>query len=120
VICKYSNCTGLTSIIIPTSVKSIEEYTFGRCSSLTAIEIPSSVKRIKWNAFWEGKLKELHIRNEHPEQMDVDEGAFGEMAENCTLYVPVGTGYAYRHHPVFGKFKEVIIERIKEKLKKSS
>jgi hypothetical protein len=28
-----------------------------------------------------------------------------------TLYVPIGTGYAYRHHPFFSKFKEVVIER---------
>lgn len=32
-------------------------------------------------------------------------------SKNITLYVPIGTGYAYRHHPEFCKFKEVKIER---------
>ena len=49
---------------------------------------------------------------EHHEDLKIDEKAFYNLnIENCTLYVPIGTGYAYRHHPVFSKFKEVIIEK---------
>jgi hypothetical protein len=31
--------------------------------------------------------------------------------ENCTLHVPVGTRWAYRHHPVFRQFKNIVTEQ---------
>lgn len=30
--------------------------------------------------------------------------------DECTLYIPSGTRWAYRHHPVFSKFKNIEIE----------
>ena len=47
----FSNCTSLTSIIIPNSITSIGEYAFENCSSLTSIEIPASVTNIGSAAF---------------------------------------------------------------------
>jgi hypothetical protein len=47
----FSNCTGLTSIIIPTSVTSIRDSTFSGCTGLTSFEIPSSVTNLGSNAF---------------------------------------------------------------------
>jgi hypothetical protein len=81
---------GKNNIEIPNSVTSIGDYAFEGCTALTSI----------------------HIRCEHPENLKIHEEAFyGTNIENCTLHVPIGTGYAYRHHPVFSKFKEVIIEK---------
>ena len=34
----------------------------------------------------------------------------GINVDECTLYIPSGTRWAYRHHPVFGKFKNIGIE----------
>ena len=78
----------MTSIEIPNSVTSIEEYAFEGCLG----------------------LKEFHLRNEHPENIKIDYGAFDALSE-CTLFVPIGTGYAYRHDGRFKVFKEVKIER---------
>ena len=39
----FEKCSGLTSIIIPSSVTSLGEYCFYDCSGLTSITIPSSV-----------------------------------------------------------------------------
>lgn len=47
----FSDCTGLTSITIPSSVTSIGSGAFYGCSSLTSIEIPSSVTIIEYDAF---------------------------------------------------------------------
>ena len=39
----FAYCSGMTSITIPSSVKSLGDYCFWDCSSLTSITIPSSV-----------------------------------------------------------------------------
>lgn len=108
----FNGCTGLKSIEIPNSVTSIEYQAFCKCTSLTSIDIPNSVTNIETRVFIGCySLCELHIRNEFPEEMEVADEAFDDLGE-CTLYIPIGTGYAYRHHPAFeGKFKEVIIEK---------
>ena len=43
--------TDIKKIIIPDSVKRINEYAFWKCESLTSIEIPESVKSIGYDAF---------------------------------------------------------------------
>ena len=48
----FSDCSGLTSITIPNSVKSIEKYAFRFCSALTSIIIPNSVISIGTGAFY--------------------------------------------------------------------
>ena len=107
----FWGCCALTSIEIPNSMTSIESATFNGCSGLTSIEISDSVIYIATDAF-EGcsSLKEIHLRNEHPENIKVDYWAFEDLS-NCTLFVPIGTGYAYRHDWRFDVFKEVKIER---------
>jgi len=47
----FSGCTGLTSVTIPNSVKSIDEWAFSYCSGLTSIDIPNSVTTIGQHAF---------------------------------------------------------------------
>lgn len=47
----FQNCSNLTSINIPNGVTSIETNTFNGCSSLTEIIIPDSVTSIAYNAF---------------------------------------------------------------------
>ncbi len=47
----FSQCAGLTSITIPSSVTSIGGHAFSRCTGLTSIEIPDGVKKIGYGAF---------------------------------------------------------------------
>ena len=56
-------------------------------------------------------LKGLHFRVEKPENIEVEDNAFDEEAfEKCILFIPPGIRWAYRHHPIFGKFKNIEIE----------
>ena len=48
----FSECTSLTSIIIPDSVKTIEISAFSKCTSLKSIIIPNSATDIRPNTFW--------------------------------------------------------------------
>ena len=47
----FANCTSLTSVILPSTITSIEFGAFSGCTSLTSITIPSSVVSIYINAF---------------------------------------------------------------------
>ncbi len=47
----FSNCIGLTSVTIPSSVRTIKESAFSGCTGLTSIEIPYSVVSIGNSAF---------------------------------------------------------------------
>ena len=47
----FKNCSGLTSVIIPSSVTRIGMYAFSGCSRLTGVTIPSSVTSIGKSAF---------------------------------------------------------------------
>lgn len=47
----FSNCTNLTSIIIPTGVTNIEKEAFSNCKALNTISIPNTVNRIGTMAF---------------------------------------------------------------------
>ena len=47
----FSECSGLTSITIPSSVTSLGEKCFSGCYRLTSINIPSSVTSLRKNCF---------------------------------------------------------------------
>ncbi len=47
----FKGCSGLTTVTIPSGVESIESSTFEDCSGLTSMTIPSGVKIIDWWAF---------------------------------------------------------------------
>ena len=107
----FRGCTSLTSIEIPNSVTYIWSRAFYGCTSLTSIEIPNSVTYIWEEAFYGcTNLTEFHLRNEHPEDIEMNEYAFFDLFD-CTLYVPVGTEDTYRHDYRFSFFKEIKTER---------
>jgi hypothetical protein len=83
------------------------------CLSLQYIDIPNSVITIQEEAFaycWALRSISVHIID--IENANISESAFtGIDTENCVLYIPSGIRWAYRHHPVFGKFKHIEIEK---------
>jgi len=48
----FFNCSGLTSITIPSTVTTIAERAFYGCTGLTGVAIPSSVSTIGHHAFY--------------------------------------------------------------------
>ena len=94
---------------VPLETTTIAEGAF--CgTNLNCIRIGESIKVIERQAFVNGKIKELHIQNKRPKSIELDKDAFASL-ESCILYVPIGTGYRYRHDERFNVFKEVKIEK---------
>ena len=108
----FSRCSSLKSIHIPDSVTSIGYWAFYKCISLESIDIPDNVTSIGYSAFGScSSLKEVHLHHKHPNDISVDDDTFDETSyDNCILFIPSGSRWKYRHHPVFGKFEHIEIE----------
>ena len=62
--CAFDYCSGLTSVTIPNSVKSIEGFAFAGCFGLTSLTIPNSVNTIGDGAFCDcNRLTSVNIPN---------------------------------------------------------
>ena len=82
----FSNCIGLTSIVIPNSVTEIGTWAFYNCSSLTSIVIPNSVTEIGSRAFYNcSSLTSIEI----PESVEeIGNAAFYKCSSLESLTIP--------------------------------
>ena len=105
----FCYCNGLKSLVIHKGVTCIGECAFSDCSGLTTLEIPDSVTEIVDEAFYGcSSIRELHIHLKNPDAAEGILKSCGLDFSQISLFVPIGTGYAYRHHEFFKQFKEVI------------
>lgn len=114
IIC-FPSGKNLLEYSIPYGVISINNYTFWDCSSLQTIDIPESVTFIGENVFVLCRsMQNIHVHYQDVEKIQFGYSVFdGIDFETCTLYIPSGTRWAYRHHPVFSRFKNIVTERQK-------
>ena len=101
-ICKYIDCSSLTSVEIPSSVEYIYYAAFSNCRSLTSVTIPSSVKDIGSYAFNGPKLSTIVSLIEDPSPIViVGKGQIwstfsDDTFTKATLYVPAGSVEKYK------------------------
>ncbi|MBQ0089378.1 MAG: leucine-rich repeat protein, partial [Prevotellaceae bacterium] len=104
----FEDCASLRSIRIPDSVTVIDEDTFFYCRGLKSVEIPGSVTEIRTGAFDLCGFCKIHIDNPNPDQIEIHEFAFLDTDYLSFLFVPRGTGAAYRHKHGVGNFKLIV------------
>ena len=127
----FSGCTGLTSIVIPSSVTSIGSGAFEGCEGLTNIEIPNSVTNIGSYAFYGcnnieelyigssvesigskafagcEKITEIKVALEKPIRGSADIFA-DAVYDNATLYIPNGTKSLYEKREPWNIFFDIV------------
>ncbi|MBQ7686383.1 MAG: leucine-rich repeat protein, partial [Bacteroidaceae bacterium] len=83
----FQNCTGLSSISLPSTLKNIGSYAFAYCSGLTSITIPESITSISPSTFYGCKgLSEVTL----PEGVTtIGSSAFGGCSGLTSVSLPV-------------------------------
>jgi hypothetical protein len=93
----FYNCSGLTSITIPSSVTSLGGYCFKDCSGLTSITIPSSVTSLGWNCFLNcQKLESVYFEGKYCKSN------YADLKIPTTSIIKVPTEYLQGYKDSFG------------------
>ena len=110
----FCGCTSLKEMHIPPKIKCLPPACFAGCIALEQVFVPEREGfNVEKDSFkWCNSIKGLHFGITKPETILVDNSAFDDDAFfKCTLFIPSGTRWAYRHHPILGKFKNIEIEK---------
>lgn len=105
----FEDCESLESIDLQKGVTKIGENAFDSCISLKSINLPTGLTEIDSYAFdYCTDLENIYSAIRDLENIKVWDNDFADVdKDKCILFVPDGTQEAYRHHPVFGKFKNI-------------
>jgi len=111
--CKYSACTGLTSVTIPNSVTSIVCYAFQDCTGLTSVTIGSGIKCIYDGAFANcPELTDVYCyATSTPSILFIDSNTDifdGSYIEYATLHVPEEAIDSYKATEPWSRFKTFV------------
>ena len=103
----FSGCSGLTSLSLPSGLTSIDFNAFSGCSGLTSLSLPSGLTSIGDVAFYGcSGLTSIYVYTEKLPK--IGSNVFdGCDAKKCTVYVPKGT-YDDYWLSEFGYFENIV------------
>ncbi|MBE6174418.1 MAG: hypothetical protein E7147_02590 [Rikenellaceae bacterium] len=108
-------CYSLTSITIPNSVTSIGDEAFGSCDSLKSVTIGNSVTSIGYSAFYGcTSLESVYCKPTTPPAGDSYMFSYydnGYKPIGCKIYVPIGSGEAYKAKQYWSGYADYIEEK---------
>lgn len=90
----FSGCALLTSVILPSTIETINQLSFGQCIGLDSITIPENVTSIMANAF-NGCSSLQYIRCLPLDPPSLVSNAF-DNTNSCNIYVPLGSYIRYK------------------------
>lgn len=101
----FAGCVSLTSVTLPNSIAKIGVRVFYGCTSLTSIIIPNTVTIIDTEAFDMCPLIDIYSLNPIPPECWFP---FGNIYEECTLHIPVGTKDKYANAYPWRYFQNIV------------
>ncbi len=112
----FQHCINLESIKIPESVTTIDTWSFNGCESLTELTIPKNVTLIGTGAFqFCTNLSKINCTRTTPPVFEYDDAnskytQFMSIADDCKIYVPDGSYYAYVNADGWAEYKDMIVK----------
>ena len=92
------------------NITKIGDFAFAG-TAIKSIVIPKSVDEIGTQIFYVcSALEEIRCKMEDLDNLKIKEKNSLCPNKTCKLIVPSGTRWAYKHHPVWGKFKQIEVE----------
>ena len=84
----FSDCSGLTSITLPTSIERIERFAFSGCVGITSLSIPEGVQFIGTSAF--ENCSGISVLNLGDNVNTIEEDAFRNCSSLTAMVIPNG------------------------------
>ena len=116
----FDSCSQLKKVVLPESLTDIGGGVFDFCSNLTSINIPSGINSILF-FYYCNNLKNIYCNVETPIACPFDydyyEEGEGDHYLNATLYVPSGSGNAYRRAKYWSSFSRIVERNTSEPYK---
>lgn len=113
VVKSYAAGNANAEYIIPDGVKTIGDYAFYDCDNLTSVTIPASVTKVESGAFCNSsKLLNVYCKPATPPSgyTGILWDAFDGNASGRKIYVPVGSGAAYKAAAGWSEYASAIEE----------
>ena len=89
----FSNCSSLTTVMLPDSLQTIEEYTFSSCGLLSDINFPTSLTSINNYAFNSCKSLQVVDLSKSTSLTNIGSSAFDYCSALTTVNIPESVNY---------------------------
>lgn len=104
----FTFCNKMETFTVPSLVNKINSTVFLGCSGLNALTLPTVVNSIDKAAFWNcSGLRSFNVYSQNPVSLSDSLVFFGIDKKACTLYVPFGSGNAYRSATIWSGFSSI-------------
>lgn len=101
--------TGITNIVIPKGVTKINNMSFYYCSNLKEITIHDGITQIGQSAFMNcSSLQRIYCERKTPPTGGPY--MFDDISSNAIIYVPAGSGNAYKTAQYWSNYASMIVE----------
>jgi hypothetical protein len=106
----FGECTNLSSIQLPSKLERIERTGIFGSQKLKTITLPATVRYVGGQGLDNPNLEAIYASPTTPPATEENYSYFGgeNVLSNCKLYVPKGSGEAYKNAPIWKDFLNII------------
>lgn len=102
----FHNHGNINEVSLPEGLKEIGRSSFSYSWNLSKLTIPATLASFHEYCFNSCPFSE--VINKCPVPQEITEDFVSDLAENSTLYVPIGSKTAYESHPYWSRFSSII------------
>ena len=107
----FGECTNLSSIQLPSKLERIERTGIFGSQKLKTITLPATLRYVGGQGLDNPNLETIYAQPTTPPATEEAYVYFdSDVLSNCKLYVPKGSGEAYKNAPIWKDFQNIIEE----------